>query len=496
MSVAYGIDFGTTNSVLARLTAAGVETVPLADGLPPEWANLGLDRVLPSAFALDDGRPSFGWPARAHSGSRVDAVKRLFATDDVVTVGGETLSVEAAGALVFAHIRDKAARDGSLTRAVVTIPANSRGPARARTKLAAGLAGIDVLALINEPTAAAMAHARAIGSDQRILVFDWGGGTLDVTVLQAFEGAFVEQASMGVQRLGGLDLDAAFLAALAPHLPRHDGWTADEHDRFRSGLELAKIQLSSHDAVQIGLPDGGAVQITREFLEAAIRPLVERTREPVEVCLGESPGRVDHLVMVGGSSRIPVVRRFVADLVGAEPNTEIDPMTAIAEGAAVAAGILQGTIEDLDFHVGAEHALGTVARDDVTGESRFSVLIGRNTKYPARTTQTYTPVQDFQESVAIVVLEGNPDKPLDDEDNVVLTNWEIALPEPRPVAEAAIEITYEYDVDGILHVLVRDKGTGVEFVNERLTYGAGRDPAELDRMRATVAALMSQQGRG
>jgi molecular chaperone DnaK len=165
-------------------------------------------------------------------------------------------------------------------------------------------------------------------------------------------------------------------------------------------------------------------------------------------------------------------------------------MTAIAEGAALAAGILQGTIDDLDFHVGAEHALGTVARDDMTGEARFSVLISRNTKYPARTTQTYTPVRDFQESVAIVVVEGNPDKPLDHEDNVVLTNWEIALPEPGPIAEAAIEITYEYDVDGILHVLVRDARTGVEFVNERLTYAAGRDAAEVERMREAVAALM------
>jgi molecular chaperone DnaK (HSP70) len=488
----YGIDFGTTNSVLARLTATGVETVPLSDDLPPEWTDLGFDRVLPSAFALDGGRPSFGWPARAHPRSRVDAVKRLFATDDVVTVDGSPLPVEVAGALVFAHIRNRAAPDGSLARAVVTIPANSRGLARARTKLAAGLAGIDVLALINEPTAAAMAHARAIGTDQRILVFDWGGGTLDVTVLEAFEGAFIEQASMGIPRLGGLDLDAAFQVALGPHLPAHGSWTADERDRFRSSLELAKIQLSSHDAVRVGLPDGGAVEITRDFLEAAIRPLIERTREPVEVCLRESPGPVDHLVMVGGSSRIPAVRRFVADLVRAEPNTAIDPMTAIAEGAAIAAGILQGTVDDLDFHVGAEHALGTVARDDATGESRFSVLIGRNTKYPARTTQTYTPVRDYQESVAIVVVEGNPDKPLDHEDNVVLTDWEIALPEPGPVEATAIEITYEYDVDGILHVVVRDKRTGAEFVNERLTYGAGRDPAELERMRAVVAELMSR----
>jgi molecular chaperone DnaK len=492
MTTAYGIDFGTTNSVLARLTGTGVETVPLADRLPAEWTSLGLDRVLPSVFALTGGRPLFGWPAKKQTRSRLEAVKRLFAVENVVTVGGETLPVEVAGALLFGHIKERAGDDTPLERAVVTIPANSRGLARARTKLAAGLAGIDVLALINEPTAAAMAHARTIGSDQRILVFDWGGGTLDVTVLLAFEGSFVEQASMGVQRLGGLDLDAAFMAALAPHVPGSDGWTEEERNAFRLDLELAKIQLSTAPTVEVTLPDGGTLEITREYFENAIRPLIERTREPVEVCLRESPGRIDHLVMVGGSSRIPLVQRFVTDLVGSEPNRDVDPMTAIAEGAAIAAGILQGTVEDIDFHVGAEHALGTLARDDDTGVSTFSVLIGRNTKFPARTTQVYTPVRDFQESVAIVVVEGNPAKPLDDDDNVVLMDWEIPLPERRPMAEAAINITYEYDVDGILHVLVQDVRTGAVLIDAQLASGTGRNPEQLEEMKKQVVALMSR----
>ena len=401
-----------------------METVPLADELPDR---VGEPRLRPGAAVgvRARRRPAVVRLAGRRPGPapRLEAVKRLFATDDVVTRRhGDAAGGGGRRAAVRAHQGGSPSTDGARsTGAVVTIPANSRGLARARTKLAAGLAGIDVLALINEPTAAAMAHARAIGADQRILVFDWGGGTLDVTVLQAFEGAFVEQSSMGVQRLGGLDLDAAFLAALEPYLPDAAGWTGDERDRFRLNLELGEDPaVRPRRPYRSPLPDGGAVEITRDFLEAAIRPLIERTREPVEVCLRESPGRIDHLVMVGGSSRIPVVQRFVADLVGAEPNTEIDPMTAIAEGAAIAAGVLQGTIDDVDFHVGAEHALGTVARDDVTGESRFSVLIRRNTKYPARATQVYTPVRDFQESVAVLVVEGNPDKPLDHEDNVVL----------------------------------------------------------------------------
>ncbi|GIJ67219.1 Hsp70 family protein [Virgisporangium ochraceum] len=491
MTSAYGIDFGTTNSVLARVTDGRVETLPLVDEIPAAWADLGFDRVLPSAFTVDNGAPVFGWPAKTRTGRRVEAVKRLLATDDVVEADGVTVPVEVAGALLLRQVRRRVDQLGGepLTRAVVTIPANSRGLARARTKLAADLAGIEVLALINEPTAAALAHARAIAADQRVLVFDWGGGTLDVTVLQAVEGSFIERSSMGIQRLGGLDLDAALLAAVEPYVPAAAGWSPEERDLFRLNLELGKIQLSTEKAVDVLLPDGKvALNVARNFLENAIAPLLERAREPLEVCLRESPGRIDHLVMVGGSSRMPAVQRFVAGIVGVDPNTEIDPMTAIAEGAAIAAGVLQGTVTDVDFHVGAEHALGTVARDDVTGESRFSVLIGRNTKYPARTTQVYTPVQDFQEEIAVLVVEGHPDKPLDHEDNVLLADWLIPLPEKRPLADSAVEITYEYDVDGILHVVVRDLATGQAFVDEQLAPGAGRDSAELDDLRRQVSS--------
>jgi molecular chaperone DnaK len=194
---AFGIDFGTTNSVLAHATAHGVDTVSLDDQLPGEWANIGFDRVLPSVIGLAGGQPSFGWLAKKQQDSRLEAVKRLLATDDTVMIGEDRLKVEEAAAIFFRHIQQRAAAVGitsRLDRAVVTIPANSRGLARYRTKLSAGLAGIEVLALINEPTAAAMAHARAIGQNQRILVFDWGGGTLDVTVLQSFEGTFIEQS--------------------------------------------------------------------------------------------------------------------------------------------------------------------------------------------------------------------------------------------------------------------------------------------------------------
>ena len=203
-------------------------------------------------------------------------------------------------------------------------------------------------------------------------------------------------------------------------------------------------------------------------------------------------GRIDHLVMVGGSSKIPAVQAMLADLVGAEPDTRIDPMTAIAEGAAVADAILQGIITDLQFFVGTEHALGTV----VHGPSRppeggFSVLIGRNTKYPAKATDSYMPANDFQEEVDVEVIEGDPDQPIGHEDNVVLKSWSVTLPEKRLKVDAVFDITYLYDVDGILHVTAQDKRTGQVFMNEELSFGAAEDRAQLPRLRREVDQLMA-----
>lgn len=494
MSDAFGIDFGTTNSVLARTTGLGVETVPLDDKLPIEWASLGFDHVLPSVIAFDGADPIFGWEAKRRHRGKLEAVKRLFATEESVTIDGRELKVEVAAATFFRHIQQQAAAAGiasRLDRAVVTIPANSRGLARYRTKLSAGLAGMEVLALINEPTAAAMAYAQAIGQNQRILVFDWGGGTLDVTVLQAFDGVFIEQASKGVQRLGGLDIDAAFLRAVLPGVPGSSAWTDDVLADFRLDLERAKIELSRGTTARVELPTGSYHTVTRALLEEAIAPLVQRTREPVDTCLRDSPGRIDHLVMVGGSSNLPVIQRFVAGIVGVEPSSGVDPMLAVAQGAAIAAGILQGEVTDLDFHVGTEHALGTIVHDDGSPPGGdFSVLIGRNTKYPARATHSYTPTNDFQEQVRLEVIEGDPDKPIEHEDNVILKQWQIDLPAQRLMADAAFDVTYEYDLDGILHVLVQDRRIGTVLSEQEVAVGAGQDRSQLPGMRRSVDSLM------
>ena len=280
MNVAYGIDFGTTNSVLATASADEVAVVSLDEGLPGEWINTGFDKVLPSVIGFDGDTPTFGWMAKRQDRNKLEAVKRLFATDDEVTIGGQRLAVEEVAAMFFRHIQLRAAASGLATpldRAVVTIPANSRGKARYRTKISAGLAGIEVVALINEPTAAAMAHARSIGENQRILVFDWGGGTLDVTILQAVDGTFIEQASKGIQRLGGLDVDQAFFEFATNRIPGAGQWSNGEKSLFRLNLELAKIQLSSQTVTQISYQGDRHLEVTRPQFEEAIGALIERT---------------------------------------------------------------------------------------------------------------------------------------------------------------------------------------------------------------------------
>lgn len=495
MSDCFGIDFGTTNSVLAKASANSVEVITLDDGLPGEWAGTGFDRVLPSVIGFQGTEPKFGWLAKTMSEGKLDAVKRLFKDQDTVVIGDREMNVEEAAAIFFRHIQQRAAAAGvqdRLDQAVVTIPANSRGVARYRTKLSAGLAGIEVTALINEPTAAAMAHSRALGQNERVLVFDWGGGTLDVTILLSSDGVFIEEASKGIQRLGGLDVDTAFLATVLPTIPGSTGWVEHERALFRLNLELAKIRLSTLDTVQVALPRSGFVEVARTQFEKSIDSLVQRTREPVETCLSDSPGRIDHLIMVGGSSKMPVIQRFVSDLIGVAVSTSVDPMTAIAEGAAIAAGILKGVVQDVDFFVGTEHALGTIVHNPGSPSAgAFAVLIPRNHKYPASAKDTFVPADPEQEAVSIEVIEGDPAKPIAHEDNVILKEWSVALPTPRTSSSGAFDVTFEYDVDGILRVLVEDIATGNTMMDEELAFGASENRAELPQMRRRVDGLMA-----
>jgi molecular chaperone DnaK len=455
---AVGIDFGTTNCVLAAFRSGRPEAI-IIDSPPDEWAQMGFDKVLPSVFALNGQEPIFGWAAK-RSSDGLAAVKRLLATEESVGVGDQTVLVDEVVALMFGHMKQAAAGQGlDVDQAVVTIPANSRGPARYRTKICASLSGIEVLTLINEPTAAAMAFGLQATGEQTVLVYDFGGGTLDVTLLEAQDGTFFEQASKGIRKMGGLDLDRALGRKILETVPGHDSWTSAQKSEFWLAIERAKILLSSQEETNVELPNGEYHRVTRKAFEDAVRPLIERTRDPILQCLADmkmDPSGVDALVLVGGTSKVPAVRSFVADVLGREPDGKVDPMTAVGEGAAIAAAIMTGQLETSDYFVSTEHAMGTVVADFGTRSMEFSEIIGRNHKIPARESHTYKPIADYQEVLEVVVMEGDKQKPLGHEDNVVIWNGEVRIPEPRPIAEITIEFIFEYDQSGILYVTVND----------------------------------------
>ena len=480
---AIGIDFGTTNSVVAAYTPTGPEILEI-DSPPADWADLGFGRVLPTVFAVDgSNQTSFGWAAKTAPGEKLEAVKRLFRQEETVTLGGQQFVVEEIATMLFAHMKAKAAEAGlDAAQAVVTIPANSRGVARFRTKLCAGMAGLEVLALINEPTAAAMAYSARMPYDQRIMVVDWGGGTLDVTILAAQSGVFIEQASKGIQQLGGLDLDSRIAQHILESVPHSSDWTQSERAAFRLAVEQAKIRLSDREVTNVQLPRGEMYRLDRTQMERAVAPLVERVRQPIEQTLRDlsaDPSDIDAIVLVGGTCKVPMVRTLITQIMGKAPATGVDPMTAVAEGAAIAAAILTGEASELDFFVGTEHALGTYAMSS-PGTLAFSTIIPRNHKLPAKATHSYSPVVDESVQLTIEVVEGDPAHPPGHEDNMVLKEFEVDLdPSRLTSAEKAIDITYEYDVDGLLHVTVTDQLTGRTMRSETISFGAAQDKRSL-----------------
>lgn len=489
-----GIDFGTTNSVVAAWTGSPV-VLPI-DTPPGEWADLGFESLMPSVFArTDDGSATFGWTAKRARRNRFEAVKRLFATqqEHISDDAGDAFAVEEIATMLFAEFKRAAAEHGNIdaTRAVVTVPANSRGLARQRTKICAGMGGFEVLALLNEPTAAAMSYALRSPGDQQLLVFDWGGGTLDVTVLRSVAGVFIEQASKGLPTSGGIDFDSRLSRAIIDRIPDSSTWSDVERHEFRTAVELAKIKLSTQETTNLQLPGGVVHQVTRSTFEDAVRPLIEASRAPIEQCLrdiGAGAAAIDAVVMVGGTSQIPAVRQFVADVVGQPPAATVNPLTAVGEGAAVAAAILTGELETNDFFVSTEHALGTVISDG--RHERFSVVIPRNHKLPAERTEQYSPLFPEQESVYVQVIEGDPDRPLDDPDTVELQGWSVPLPGEPGTLDRGFSLTYHYDVSGILRVRAVDDASGVEMLHEAISFGASADKRELVRMAERARAVV------
>jgi molecular chaperone DnaK len=493
---AIGIDFGTTNSVVAVHKDGQTEVLDI-DQPPVQWQPYGFDKVFPSVMARDENqRICFGWEAKQRNTGRFDAVKRMFATQlDVATDDqGESLAVEEVATMLFAELKQRSIAQGiDANQAVVTVPANSKGRARHRTKLAAGMAGIEVLALINEPTAAAMAYAQRHPEARQLLVFDWGGGTLDVTMLQSVDGVFIEQASSGLPRSGGLDLDNKIMEIVREFFPQLSSINSEERQRLRLEVELAKIKLSSAEEAIIQLPNGEPFTLTRSRFEKSIEGLIQESLQPISYCLKDlniGAGSIDALVLVGGTCRIPAVRRAVQEFLKKDADPSINPMTAIGEGAAFAAGIMSGEIASSDFYVCLEHALGTWIIDPDKGGREFSTIISKGHKLPAKKSSPYFPIDPSHGEVSIEVVEGDPDAKFPD--FTTLKEWKVKLHEPYPEdSPRDFNLEFAYDVDGILQVHAVDNESGVTILRDDVSYGIARNKRELKQMSDRAIAAVS-----
>ncbi|WP_405731164.1 Hsp70 family protein [Streptomyces sp. NBC_01537] len=510
----FGIDFGTSNSVVARWTGHGTEVIRVdSEGLPAEWNRPGFDELFPSVVSLRDLQKTlcFGWSAKCGTAAPQDAVKRMLAskpraTDDEeervrstlpeeheVWLGEEPYRSTTVAAALFDQMRAGVRRNlREMDEAVVTVPANATGAARYRTRAAARLAGIKVKALINEPTAAAINYAHDYPGEGCFLVFDWGGGTIDVTVLEHYDGIFDEIASRGITALGGLEFDEALVRLVLPKLgQRPEHLTRAEARRWRRHVELTKIALSHPGTSEVLFePPGGLrpVIIHREEFEAAVEPLVRQALIPLEECLqdvGLSPEALDAVLMIGGTSQIPLVRREVEQALDRKVVDArlCNPMTAVARGAAITAAEIDGLVPGTTISVAASHDLGLAFQ--AGGRRGFATLIPRYSTLPSRGSRSAMPTVRGASKVVLEIVEGDSARAADDERTFPLARLELPVPQPDADPTANLfDVDYRYDRNGILKVRVVLRHGGREILNEELDcFGPDGTPIErgLDR---------------
>ena len=466
-----GIDFGTSNSVVAHFHYGQAEVVPNHEG--QQWT--------PSVVTLRrDGSLAFGQEAKENFDEQrsIRSIKRILGTPERVPLVGQNLRTEQIAVMLFSMLKRDAEKqlNETITKAVVTIPANSKGLARHATKLCAGAAGMQVLTLINEPTAAAICYGLNAQQDQTVLVYDFGGGTLDVTVLRIHHGVFEEISSKGISKLGGDDLDDVLGQLLAKRFQDKTGFDilhSPYKTQFMLAVEKTKIELSTATSTvcrkaelvperHLSLEE----EIDRQTLEREILPLIAKSGTAIDEALqlkGMRPKDIDKILLVGGTSKIPLVRKFVSDKLGgkeAEPFEKVDPMTCVAQGAAIVAAILQEApgVGNRAYSVKLEHSLCANPINE-RRQMYLDPIIKRGADIPCSFTKTYHPVADPAERVIISVFEGDVYDEPDHAENVKLAEIPWEFNPPRPQRDGALEVTFEYGDDGILTVIIADPFT-------------------------------------
>jgi molecular chaperone DnaK len=510
MAKVIGIDLGTTNSCVAVMEGGQPKVIENSEGA----------RTTPSIVAFaKDGERLIGQPAKRQAVTNPDntiyAVKRLIGRrfDDPVTkkdtelvpyhivkgtngdawvqAGGEDYSPSQISAFTLQKMKETAESylGETVTQAVITVPAYFNDAQRQATKDAGRIAGLEVLRIINEPTAAALAYGLDKDTNKTIAVYDLGGGTFDVSVLEIGDGVFEVKSTNGDTFLGGEDFDAKVVEYLAAGFKASEGidLTKDRLalQRLKEAAEKAKIELSSTATTEVNLPFITAdatgpkhlvKSITRADLERLVEPLITRTIEPVKKALkdaGLTADQIDEVVLVGGMTRMPKVREAVKALFGKEPHTGVNPDEVVAIGAAVQAGVLQGDVKDVLLLDVTPLSLGIETLGGI-----MTKMIDRNTTIPTKKSQTYSTADDNQNAVTIRVFQGEREMA---QDNKMLGQFDLVGIPPAPRGVPQIEVTFDIDANGIVNVSAKDKGTGKE-QQIKIQASGGLSDSDIDQM--------------
>jgi len=510
MAKVIGIDLGTTNSCVAVMEG----------GKPKVIENVEGARTTPSIVAFaKDGERLIGQPAKRQAvtnpDSTVYAVKRLIGRrfDDPITkkdtelvpysivkgsngdawvqAGGEAYSPSQISAFILQKMKETAESylGETVTQAVITVPAYFNDAQRQATKDAGKIAGLEVLRIINEPTAAALAYGLDKNDGKTIAVYDLGGGTFDISVLEIGDGVFEVKATNGDTFLGGEDFDSKLVQYLAEDFRKTEGidLTKDKLalQRLKEAAEKAKIELSSAQTTEVNLPfitaDANGPKhlvktINRAELERLVEELIQRTLEPCRKALadaGVKAAQIDEVVLVGGMTRMPKVRQIVKEFFGKEPHTGVNPDEVVAIGAAIQAGVLQGDVKDVLLLDVTPLSLGIETLGGV-----FTRMIDRNTTIPTKKSQVYSTADDNQQAVTIRVFQGEREMAAD---NKLLGQFDLVGIPPAPRGVPQIEVIFDIDANGLVNVSAKDKGTGKE-QQIRIQASGGLSEADIDQM--------------
>jgi len=492
MAKVIGIDLGTSNSAAAVMEGGRPVIIPSAEG-----AGVASGKAFPSYVAFTkDGTRLVGEPARRQAAinaeGTIQAAKRKMGTDFKFKAYGKDYTPQQISAFILQKIKQDAEAylGDKVEEVVITCPAYFNDNQRQATKDAGEIAGLKVLRIINEPTAACLAYGlEKADKEQKIMVFDLGGGTLDVTIMEMAQGVFHVQSTSGDTQLGGTDMDRVLLEYIVGQFKRETGidLMSDKMavQRVREGAEKAKIELSSTVSTDINLPFITAdatgpkhltMTITRAKLEDLVGPIIDRCRHPMEQALNDAKltsKEVDRIIMVGGPTRMPIVQKFVEDYVGKKIERGVDPMECVALGAAVQAAIITGDVKDVLLLDVTPLSLGIETLGGVNTK-----LIERNASIPTQKSQIFSTAADNQTAVTIRVLQG--ERPLAD-DNVELGRFDLVGIPAATRGVPQIEVKFDIDRDGIVHVSAKDLGTGKE-QSIRISAPKKLSKEEIDKM--------------